>query len=66
MNMNGKVAIVTGAARGIGLACAEAFARSGAITILSDINKPDEQHKSLLTWGFPPRLCSATFRAHRL
>lgn len=53
MNMNGKVAIVTGAARGIGLACAEAFARSGAITILSDINKPDEQAQKLAGLGFP-------------
>lgn len=53
MNMNGKVAIITGAARGIGLACAEAFARSGAITILSDINKPDEQAQKLAGLGFP-------------
>lgn len=53
MNMNGKVAIVTGAARGIGLACAEAFARSVAITILSDINKPNEQAQKLADLGFP-------------
>ena len=47
MNMNGKVAIVTGAARGIGLACAEAFARSGAITILSDINNAGSNQSKL-------------------
>jgi len=33
----GKVALVTGAARGIGLGIAEAFVREGATTILSDI-----------------------------
>jgi NADP-dependent 3-hydroxy acid dehydrogenase YdfG len=30
-SMKGKVALVTGAAAGIGLACAEAFAKAGAI-----------------------------------
>ena len=31
--MNGKVAMVTGAAAGIGLACAEGFAKAGATVI---------------------------------
>ena len=38
----GKVAIVTGAARGIGAACAEALAREGAHVYLNDILPPDE------------------------
>lgn len=38
MRLKDKVAVVTGAAAGIGLACAEAFAREGAKVILSDIN----------------------------
>lgn len=39
--LNGKIALVTGAARGIGEAIAHAFVNEGAIVYLSDIN--DEQ-----------------------
>jgi 2-hydroxycyclohexanecarboxyl-CoA dehydrogenase len=38
MNFNGKTAVVTGAASGIGRATAEAFARAGARVLLADIN----------------------------
>ena len=34
-----KIAVVTGAAQGIGYACAEALAESGAKMVLSDINE---------------------------
>lgn len=38
----GKVALVTGAASGIGLACAERFAEEGAVVIGGDLNEsPD-------------------------
>jgi NAD(P)-dependent dehydrogenase (short-subunit alcohol dehydrogenase family) len=37
MQLNGKVAVITGAARGIGRACAQQFAREGAQLILLDI-----------------------------
>lgn len=38
MRLQDKVAIVTGAAQGIGLACAQAFASEGAKVMISDIN----------------------------
>jgi 3-oxoacyl-[acyl-carrier protein] reductase len=37
--LDGKVAIITGAARGIGRACAEVFAAHGARVVLSDIDQ---------------------------
>ena len=44
MRLKDKVAIVTGAAQGIGLACAQAFADEGAKVVISDIN--DDQGNS--------------------
>ena len=39
MDLGDKVAIVTGAARGIGYACAERFAREGARVMLADVDE---------------------------
>ena len=38
MSLNGKVTIVTGAAQGIGFACAKRFCDDGATVVLADIN----------------------------
>lgn len=50
--MQGKVALVTGAATGIGLACAEAFARAGATVVMADINEPTDQVARLVQAGY--------------
>lgn len=50
--MNEKVAMVTGAAAGIGLASAEAFAKVGATVVLVDINEPKEQAGKLVSEGY--------------
>lgn len=46
MRLENKVAIVTGAARGIGLACAQRFAKEGAKVMLSDVNAEDGAAKA--------------------
>jgi len=37
-NLAGRQVLVTGAASGIGLACARSFARRGANLVISDVN----------------------------
>lgn len=50
--MQRKVALVTGAATGIGLACAEAFVRAGATVVMADINEPTDQVARLVQAGY--------------
>lgn len=47
-----KVALVTGAAQGIGLATAQEFAKAGATVVLSDILDMTEQVNELINAGF--------------
>ena len=46
MRMSDKTVIVTGAARGIGQACAQAFAAEGASVVLADVLKDECQKTS--------------------
>ena len=39
MRLKNKVALITGAARGIGRACAEVFAKEGATVLVTDIDE---------------------------
>lgn len=39
MKLQGRVAVITGAAQGIGAACARAFAAEGARVVVSDVNE---------------------------
>lgn len=50
--MQGKVVLVTGAAAGIGLACAEAFACAGAVVVMVDIHEPVDQAARLVQAGY--------------
>lgn len=47
MRLLNKTALITGAAQGIGLACAKLFIKEGATVILSDINHDDGQKETL-------------------
>ena len=38
MNLNGKVAVVTGSGQGLGLAYARELARCGAAVVVNDVN----------------------------
>ena len=39
MRLQGKIALVTGGARGIGFAVAQALAKEGAVPVIADINE---------------------------
>jgi NAD(P)-dependent dehydrogenase (short-subunit alcohol dehydrogenase family) len=47
MKLAGKTALITGAARGIGLAFAEAYLREGARVVLADISGAEDAAKAL-------------------
>ncbi len=49
--LNGKVAIITGAAQGIGATYAQALAAEGAKVVLCDLNAPDETAASIRNKG---------------
>ena len=51
VNLDGQVAIVTGAARGIGQAIADAFAQNGATVIYTDVDSEELQKTASLHGG---------------
>jgi len=50
--MKDKVVLVTGAAAGIGLACAEKFAYAGATVIMADMNDTEKEAQKLVNEGY--------------
>jgi len=57
MPLTDKVVIVTGAARGIGRACAERFGKEGAVVVLADIDEEtgEQAAKDLIETGHTAR-----------
>jgi NAD(P)-dependent dehydrogenase (short-subunit alcohol dehydrogenase family) len=62
MRLKDKVALVTGAAQGIGFACAQAFAREGARLVLADVNA-DQGNKAAATLGAVFARCDVSKKA---
>ena len=59
MRLQDKVALVTGAAQGIGFACAQAFANQGARVVLADVNG-DKGRKAAESIGAPFARCDVS------
>lgn len=57
MRLAGKVAVVTGAAQGIGRACAERFLKDGAKVVIGDVNA-DQLAKTAAALGSPDSLAT--------
>lgn len=58
MKLSGKVAVITGAARGIGKACAKRFLDDGVKVVIADVDT-DELEKTANELGRPKELCAA-------
>ena len=52
MKLEGKISIITGAQRGIGLAIAKRFATDGATVVLADINNAEQEVATLRAAGY--------------
>jgi enoyl-[acyl-carrier-protein] reductase (NADH) len=62
ISFENKVALVTGAASGLGLATAKAFAESGASVVLADWNEKAVQAASLLSGDLMPPTTMPAFK----
>ena len=54
MRLSGKVALVTGSARGIGRSIAEAFSSEGAIVVVNDVGNDAGARETLAALGDEP------------
>ncbi|APG09066.1 dehydrogenase [Bradyrhizobium japonicum] len=64
MKLSGKVAVITGAARGIGKACAKRFLDDGVKVVISDVDT-DELEKTVNELGKPKELYAVSCHVAR-
>ena len=63
MRLEGKIAVITGAARGIGRACAERLLAEGAKVVIADVDSA-RLHETASAIGAPEKVLAEIGRAH--
>lgn len=65
LELNDKVVVVTGAARGIGRTIALEFAKEGANVVINDISDGTQVSKEIEKMGKKPSLSKPTFQIEK-